>query len=387
MKGDHIHFRDDELAIVLSRFDLGQISAAAAFDRGCKRSPKAKIVCEKGTFLLKRRASGKDSPERVTTSHRIQTRLLNEGFPTARLMTNRVDGKTALTFDGNTYELFEYIRGKRFHRTAGHLIQAGAMLARYHRILASSGTELKLPTGGVHQSGQVQKIFRKLVAADLGNGNEALRLGLQRALARLGTLYHMASTRVNQLGYNDWPLVVTHCDWHPGNLLFDSGRILAVLDHDSPRWQPRIADIACGMLQFSIRADNAVGESFDPSINMNSARQFLVGYDSVDVVSVAELKVIPWLMIEAIAARVAVGLASKIFDGSEAAAALILMMDARVAWMAENAQCVIHELLRPTEIPTAMVSMGFSIANAGVKSGHTMERDVSLQTRQAGKTP
>ncbi len=386
MKGDHLHFHGDELAIVLSRFDLGQISAAAAFDRGCKRSPKAKIVCEKGTFLLKRRASGKDSPERVATSHRIQTLLLNEGFPTARLMTNRVDGKTALTFDGHTYELFEYVRGKRFHRTVGQLIQAGAMLARYHRILASSGAELTLPTGGVHQSGQVQKIFRKLVAADLGNGNETLRASLQRALARLGTLYHTAATRVNQLGYNDWPLVVTHCDWHPGNLLFDNGRILAVLDHDSPRRQPRIADIACGMLQFSIRADASDGGGFDPSIDMKSARQFLIGYDSFDVVSVAEIKVIPWLMIEAIAARVAVGLASKIFDGGEAAASLILMMDARAAWMADNAQSIIHELLKPMDIPTSMAATGLSISDAGVTSGRREGAELIFQTRPAEKT-
>ncbi len=350
LKGDHLHFRGDELALVLSCFDLGSISSASTFDRGCKRSPKAIILSEKGRFLLKRRASGKDAWDRVATSHHIQALLQAAEFPIARLVANRVDGKTALVFDGHTYELFEYVQGKRFHGTTGQLIEAGVTLAKYHQILQRAVGELNLPAGGVHQSGQIQKIFRKLVAMDLGDGNATLRASLQRALARLGTLYHTAATRVNQLGYPDWPLMVTHCDWHPGNLLFDGGRIRAVLDHDSPRLQPRVADIACGMLQFSIRGDAGNGAEFNPAININAARQLLFGYDSVQVVSVAEVKAVPWLMIEAIAARVAVGLASKIFAGAGAAASLILMMDARAAWMAENAQTVIHELLKPIDV-------------------------------------
>jgi len=301
--------------------------------------------------LLKRRASGKDSPDRVATSHRIVSMLRADGFPVAPLLNNRVDGGTALVHEGHTYELFEYISGRRFHGTAGQLIETGAILARYHRILSSSGPQLNLPTGGVHESAQVKNLFRKLVASDLGCGNEALRASLQRALARLGTVYHTAATRVNQLGYNRWPLVVTHCDWHPGNLLFDNGRILAVLDHDSPRLQPRVADIACGMLQFSIRTSS--GGTFDPSIDLAAARHLLVGYDSTSVVSVAEIKAIPWLMIEAIAARVAVGLASKLFDGGTAAASLILMMDARSAWLADNVQSIIHQLLKPMDLPAS----------------------------------
>lgn len=355
LKGDHLHFRGEELALVLSRFDLGKISAVTAFDRGCKRSPKAKIVAEKGKFLLKRRASGKDSPERVTSAHQIQARLQAAGFPLARLIANRADGKTALTFEGHTYELFEYVHGKRFHGTAGQLMEAGATLAKYHQILQPEVGRLKLPIGGVHQSAQVQKLFRKLVASKLEADSESLRASLQRALARLGTVYHTAATRVNQLGYDRWPLMVTHCDWHPGNLLFDDGRIRAVLDHDSPRLQPRVADIACGMLQFSIRSrpDSEAEGDFNPAMNVNTARQFLLGYDSVQVVSVAEVKAIPWLMIEAIAARVAVALASKLFDGAGAAASLILMMDARAAWAADNAQLIIHELLKPVDAPSA----------------------------------
>ena len=352
----------------MSRFDLGRIAAAGTFDRGCRQSPKVKIVSEKGKFILKRRAAGKDAPDRVATSHQLQALLQAAGFPLPRHISNRVDGKTSLVFEGHTYELFEYVQGKRFHGTAGQLIEAGATLARYHQILQPVSGKLNLPNGGVHQSSQVQKIFRKLVASDLGDGSAALRASLQRALARLGTIYHIAATRVNQLGYADWPHMVTHCDWHPGNLLFDGGRIRAVLDHDSPRLQPRVADIACGMLQFSIRRGVGTGGNFNPAINTNAARQFLFGYDSVQVVSVAEIKTIPWLMIEAIAARVAVGLASKLFNGTGAAASLILMMDARAAWMAENAQTVIHELLRPLDVATAMVQTPDSQAKSSLQT-------------------
>ena len=349
MKNNHLHFQTDELALVLSRFDLGRLSAVAVYDRGCRRSPKVTIVSEKGAYLLKRRASGKDDTQRISISHEIQAALQREEFPVAKLVANKVDGKTFLRLGGHAYELFDFVRGKRCHSTSGQIIQAGATLARYHQILASATLSATPPTGGVHHSAQIQKLFRKLVAADLGAGNAPLTQRLQGAMARLGTAYHGSATRVNQLGYTQWPPVITHCDWHPGNLLFDSGKVVAVLDHDSPRVQPRVADVASAIMQFSIKKPLDASAACDPSLDMNIARNFLIGYDTLSVISVAEIKTIPWLMIEAIAARVAVGLASRIFHGAKTAGSLIYMMDARVGWIADNAQEIVHELLKPLQ--------------------------------------
>ena len=64
----------------------------------------------------------------------------------------------------------------------------------------------------------------------------------------------------------------------------------------------KVIDVANGALQFSI-----LGGTEDPSqwpdyLDESRFKRFIRGYDEVDVVSVAELEVIPWLMVEALVA-------------------------------------------------------------------------------------
>ena len=55
-------FTVEELAVVLSHFDIGVIESVTEFPRGSRKAPKLLIVSEQGKFLLKRRAGGKNDP-------------------------------------------------------------------------------------------------------------------------------------------------------------------------------------------------------------------------------------------------------------------------------------------------------------------------------------
>src|SRR5689334_921341 len=70
--GDRDQFTAEELAIVLSHFDLGVIEAIQEFPRGSRRAPKLMLRAEKGIHLLKRRARGKDDPFKVAFAHALQ---------------------------------------------------------------------------------------------------------------------------------------------------------------------------------------------------------------------------------------------------------------------------------------------------------------------------
>jgi len=84
-------FGAEELAVVLSHYDLGIIESVTDFPRGSSRSPKAGIVCEKGKFLIKRRAADKTRAGRVLFAHAVQKHLADNGFPEGKALNRRVE--------------------------------------------------------------------------------------------------------------------------------------------------------------------------------------------------------------------------------------------------------------------------------------------------------
>src|SRR6478672_9635402 len=107
-------FAADELVIVMSNFDIGVIESVREFPRGSRRAPKLLLTSEKGEFLLKRRARGKDDPFKVAFSHALQLYLASQQFPLPHLIGTRKDNNSMLQHNGMVYELFEYIRGNSY---------------------------------------------------------------------------------------------------------------------------------------------------------------------------------------------------------------------------------------------------------------------------------
>ena len=116
-RGDREIFGTDELAIVLSHFDIGVIEAVAEYPRGSRKAPKLLIQSEQGKFLLKRRARGKDDPFKVAFAHALQLYLASKQFPLPHLIGTRKDNNSMLQWRGAVYELFEYIPGQSYQQT------------------------------------------------------------------------------------------------------------------------------------------------------------------------------------------------------------------------------------------------------------------------------
>ena len=64
-KSDRAQFAAGELAIGLSHFQIDTIDAIRAYPRGSRRSPKLILRSNGNLYLLKRRAKGKDDPDKV----------------------------------------------------------------------------------------------------------------------------------------------------------------------------------------------------------------------------------------------------------------------------------------------------------------------------------
>src|SRR5688500_4755946 len=160
--GQRETFTLEELAVVLSHFDIGVVDSIVEFPRGSRKAPKLLIVSEQGKFLMKRRARGKDDPFKVAFCHAIQLYLASKQFPLPHLIGTRRENNSMLQWRNGVYELFEYTPGQPYPQTLESTFDAGRVLALYHKLLENFKSEWKPPGGSYHMAAQVEQGLRSI---------------------------------------------------------------------------------------------------------------------------------------------------------------------------------------------------------------------------------
>ena len=291
-------FAAEELAVVLSRYDLGWLDAVQPYPHGSRKAPK---------LLLRRRgdpeptevrddiddtrhveATGPDSiinvppdpstPPPPEKEHeqiwllkrrgpqpgwRFPCRLLPRG--TASPVRPPLPGRAA----GSQPR-------KRHHHCAG---QSTLRTVRVHQrqdlrpftgnppdtpgacsrsFTSSCGITTTLrrrsipPSNGYHRAEAVARAFKALPSTLYTAYPDLDRVAVGTRNQFLQSASARAADTADAAGLPDWPTQVVHADWHPGNLIFGGQQVSAVIDFDAARVQPRIMDVANGALQFSI---------------------------------------------------------------------------------------------------------------------------------------
>lgn len=128
-------------------------------------------------------------------------------------------------------------------------------------------------------------------------------------------LYNRSSVRVNQQGFDSWPVCVNHGDWHPGNLLYRDDAVVAVLDFDALQVAPAVADIANGLLQFSLVAGDPRPAHWPAQCDHRRLLYFWGGYCCVSSLHQEQIAAIVDLMVETLVAEAVLPIAATgIFD-------------------------------------------------------------------------
>ncbi|MCW5753555.1 MAG: phosphotransferase [Phycisphaeraceae bacterium] len=261
-------FTPQEIARVLGFYDLGQVRSARQLLRGTPDAPKAVIESDRGKFLLKRRAPGHDDPLAVAAGHTALLHVIERGFPAPGLIGTREDNNSMLQIGRQVYELFEFIEGAPSDGSVEQCRQAGEALAALHGMLATCHPRFEAPVGSYHASPAIEARLERLCRRE------------GRAWARLGEAlleqYRRAADEAEHHGFAGLSRQLTHADWHPGNLLFRDGKLVAVVDFESPRIAPRIVDAASGALQFAL----VIVAGGMPTVDARRAEVFLEGYRS-----------------------------------------------------------------------------------------------------------
>lgn len=346
-KSDRQTFAADELAIVLSHFRIGIIKKIIEFPRGSRKAPKLLIKAESGPYLLKRRAQGKDDLDKVKFCHGIQLHLAGKQFPLPHLIRTRSDKQSMLRLEDQTYELFEYIQGTPYDQSLEATQDAGKALALMHKLLRDYENKYKTSTSSYHDARSVYSSFTQIPKTLAKVKPDRSEEQIQQTIDLVNTLnanYVQAVKRVEEAGLSDWPSQIVHSDWHPGNMLFRGKRVVAVIDYDTARIHQRIIDIANGALQFSILGGSDDPLSWPEGIDLARYKRFLIGYDSVpeNMLTKAELRVIPWLMMQALIAESVIPIARTGRFARMDGMVFLEMVRRKNRWMAEHAEQLVQ---------------------------------------------
>jgi homoserine kinase type II len=248
-----------------------------------------------------------------------------------------------LQLRGNVYELFEYIPGQTYPQTLEATADSGRVLALFHKLLEEFESPWQAPTGSYHAAGSVETGLRMIPQAMTeggggggvgGGGGDADVRGLA---SDLWHRYRRAAEEADKLGLSAWPAQITHADWHPGNMLFRDNHVVAVIDYDSARMLPRVIDAANGALQFSIIGGDDDVSRWPDHLDEARFKRFLRGYDQVQLLTQAEVSVVPLLMIEALIAEAVLPIAQTGTFGRLEGLAFLRMVQRKAAWLAVNA--------------------------------------------------
>jgi homoserine kinase type II len=333
--GQRETFSAEELAIVLSHFEIGVIDSIVEFPRGSRKAPKLLIVSEQGKFLLKRRARGKDDPFKVAFTHALQLFLAAKQFPLPHLIGTKRENNSMLQWRNGVYELFEYIPGQGYPQTLEATFDSGRVLALYHKLLEDFKSEWQPPSGSYHGASAVEQGLRS-IASSANAGLNTESNDVQQLLSYLLRAYKRSAEAVEQQGIDKWPRTIVHADWHPGNMLFRDNHVVAVIDYDSARLLPRVIDIANGALQFSIIGGDEDVAKWPDYPDESRFKRFLRGYDQVMLLSQAEIRTIPPLMIEALIAEAVFPIAATGTIGRLEGLPFLNMVMRKVRWIEKN---------------------------------------------------
>ena len=346
--GDRDAYDAVELAIVLSHFDIGILEAIQDFPRGSRRAPKLIIRSDQGMYLLKRRAVGRDDPFKVAFAHQLQLYLASKQFPLPHLVGTRRENNSMLQWNGAIYELFEYIKGTSYDNSLEATAEAGRMLALFHKLLREYRPEYEPPMGSYHASrvvaASMDAIPGALAKVETGAPDQADQI--EDLVKFLHASYDEAAHQVNELELPDWPMQIVHCDWHPGNMLYRNAHVVAVIDYDAARIQQRIIDVANGALQFSIIGGGDDPVEWPEYIDLSRFKRFLRAYESVPdcTLSEAEIRTVPWLMIEALVAESAIPVANTGSFARIEGMGFLRMVERKIRWLQGHAEKLIEKL-------------------------------------------
>jgi homoserine kinase type II len=228
----------DELHRVLAHYDLGELKTARRVERGFVNE-NWDLTTSRGRYFLKRRHPDLCDPGVIHAQHALVEHLRRKGFPAPAILPT-VGGATLLALDGECYEIHEYVAGAPYDDDRpAHFCQAASTLGHYHACVQGFAPRALHDLDELYTPAVLNANLDNLVAAwEPGSITQQLAAHADDLAARYAS-------------HGDLPHLVIHGDYYAGNLLFEDDRVVAVVDYDKVRWQPRVVELGEALIYFA----------------------------------------------------------------------------------------------------------------------------------------
>ena len=174
--------------------------------------------------------------------------------------------------------------------------------------------------------------------------------GMEATISFLQSQYKTAFKKVESVEFNSLPTSIVHNDWHPGNMLYKDGEIIAVIDFDSLRVSPRVTDVANGALQFSMRMGDAERvDNWPDSFRGHTIQSLVQSYDQFTKhpLMASERSIVPALMVEALIVESVFPILKSGTFGRVRGSSFLRMVERKLRWLEPRTQRVI-DVIQPS---------------------------------------
>lgn len=264
-------------------------------ETGGTANANVQIHTAAGSYYLRRRARHYAAPDLVAHDHAFRSHLAAQGLPVEPLLPAR-NGATAVKFEGEVYELARARPGALLEpQRLPPLANAGRLLASVHRAAGLFKPPRPKPWGRYDPPDAALELVEHLLGRAPTSEQRDILVFLQAQARRL-------VERFPNDRYQALPPLVIHGDYHPANLKFLDDEVSGLFDFDMACWQPRVLDVADGLLFFGGRRSEAFDGRTMAALTRSSLpdlerwQVFLRGYLEAGELTAAERTALPWCL-------------------------------------------------------------------------------------------
>lgn len=247
----------DRLKEVLMHYDIGNVLEVRLLGGGTANR-NFLIGTDRGPLVLRERSLKYSSENSAVYEQAFLNHVASRDIPGPR-PRKTLENTGYVWAYGRLYEVFTYLDGDNFDPSSVEdLEHAGEFLGRLHVAVRDfkPPCEKALPR---YDDPAVSLSILNSLEGNMGTAEKAGAWG--RDLLYLRAQVMKVMTDLPDSRYHALPKLVIHGDFHPANLRFINHRVSALFDFDWVSLQPRVRDIADGLLYFAAEREAPIDGS------------------------------------------------------------------------------------------------------------------------------
>lgn len=239
-------------AVIREFYDLGTVEMPEQLvDAHQRRHRKLTVRTSAGRFLIKTYKRDPVELDALRFQHRLSDHLLSHDVPVARIQRAK-DGKGIVELETWALEIQEFVEGGPMQVTSDTLTIAARALGRFHQVCR----DFPRPPRDARMwrfSEVPRDPFIKLFEMAKTQGDPA---AVSEYCDRIAVFLHEAGKKLDWDARNNFETGLIHGDYHGGNLLFNQGKLVAVIDLEFAGVGCFLEDLAYAMSNLCIRTAN-----------------------------------------------------------------------------------------------------------------------------------